>query len=56
MQPSRDRIPWSELDREYQRWRERGDWVMGLLWFGFEVTYSYTVGSPLFIAMVEDPE
>lgn len=56
MQPSRDRIPWSELDREYRRWRERGDWVMGLLWFGFEVTYSYMVGSPLFIAMVEDPE
>jgi hypothetical protein len=34
----------------------RGDWVMGLLWFGFEVTYSHMVGSPLFMAMIEDPE
>ena len=56
MQPSRDRIPWSMLEREYGRWRERGDWVMGLLWFGFEVTYSHMVGTPLFMAMAEDPE
>ena len=56
MQPSRDRIPWEMLDREYRRWRERGDWVMGLLWFGFEVTYSHMVGTPLFMAMAEDPE
>ena len=56
MQPSRDRIPWSDLQRDYARWREHGDWVMGLLWFGFEVTYSHMVGTQLFMAMVEDPE
>jgi len=56
MQPSRDRIPWNDLQRDYPRWRQRGDWVMGLLWFGFEVTYSHMVGTQLFMAMVEDPE
>lgn len=56
MQPSRDRIPWGDLQRDYARWREHGDWVMGLLWFGFEVTYSHMVGTQLFMAMVEDPE
>jgi uroporphyrinogen decarboxylase len=56
MQPSRERIPWGYLASEYPRWRRRGDWVMGVLWFGFEVIYSHMVGTPLFIAMVEDPE
>ncbi len=56
MQPSRDRIQWAELDSQYRHWRKHGDWVMGLLWFGFEVTYSHMVGSPLLMAMVEDPE
>jgi uroporphyrinogen decarboxylase len=56
MQPSRDRINWAQLDRDYRRWRARGDWVMGLLWFGFEVTYSHMVGATLFMAMLEDPE
>ncbi|MBM4458070.1 MAG: hypothetical protein FJ011_09955 [Chloroflexi bacterium] len=53
MQPSRDRIPWSMLERDYKRWRERGDWVMGLLWFGFEVTYSHLMETPLFMAYVD---
>lgn len=56
MQPSRDRIAWDQLERDYRRWRERGDWVMGILWFNFEVTYSHMVGPQLFLAMAEDPE
>jgi uroporphyrinogen decarboxylase len=56
MQPSRDRIDWANLERNYLRWRERGDWINGALWFGFEVTYSHMVGVPLFMAMVEKPE
>jgi hypothetical protein len=56
MQPNGDRIPGNELDYEYWRRRERGYWVMRLLWFGFEVTYLHIVGSPLFMIIVEDPE
>jgi uroporphyrinogen decarboxylase len=48
MQPSRDRIP-DRLDREYRRWRKRRLGDGRLLWFGFEVTYSHMVGTPLFI-------
>ena len=56
MQPSRDRIDWARLKREYPRWRKEGDWISGSFWFGFEVTYSHMVGVPLFMAMAERPE
>jgi len=56
MQPSRDRIDWNFLKREYARWRERGDWITGVLWFGFEVTYSHMVGDALFLAMIDRPD
>jgi uroporphyrinogen decarboxylase len=54
--PSRDRVDWARLQREYPRWRQQGAWVNGVLWFGFEVTYSHMVGVPLFTAMIEEPE
>ncbi len=56
MQPSRDRIDWDSLKRDYRVWREQGDWITGVLWFGFEVTYSHMVGDSLFLAMIERPE
>jgi uroporphyrinogen decarboxylase len=56
MQPSRDRIDWERLGQAYHHWRARGDWINGVLWFGFEVTYSHMVGVPLFMAMMENPE
>lgn len=56
MQPGRDRIDWDSLKRDYRVWRERGDWITGVLWFGFEVTYSHMVGDSLFLAMIERPE
>jgi uroporphyrinogen decarboxylase len=57
MLPSRDRIDWASLDRNYKLWRGRGDWVQGLLWFGFDVTHSWTVGTErVLLALVEDPE
>jgi len=56
MQPSRDRVDWTYLERNYRRWRERGDWITGALWFGFEVIYSHMVGDALFIAMKKRPE
>jgi len=56
MTPSRDRINWARLEREYKGWRENGEWISAGFWFGFEVTYSHMVGVPLFLAMAERPE
>jgi uroporphyrinogen decarboxylase len=57
MTPSSDRIPWDRLKTEYKGWREQGRWIIGLLWFGFDVTHSWTVGTErLLIALVTDPE
>jgi uroporphyrinogen decarboxylase len=57
MTPSRDRIDWNHLARNYHRWRENGDWIQGLLWFGFDVTHSWTLGTErVLYALVEQPE
>ncbi len=56
MQPSRDRVDWANLKRNYARWRERGDWIRGRLWFGFEVISSHMVGDALSIAMKKRSE
>ena len=57
MTPSRDRIDWAALKRDYASWRQRGLWIQGLLWFGFDVTHSWAVGTErLLMAMAEDPE
>ena len=57
MTPSEDRIPWEHLKNNYHTWRENGRWVETGLWFGFDVTHSWTVGTErLLMAMIEDPE
>lgn len=57
MTPSRDRIDWDALARNYKRWRQRGDWIQALLWFGFDVTHSWTIGTErVLLALVEQPE
>lgn len=57
MTPSDDRIPWEHMKAHYHEWREKGWWIEGGLWFGFDVTHSWTVGTErLLMAMVEDPE
>ncbi|HEO72019.1 MAG TPA: hypothetical protein ENN80_12205, partial [Candidatus Hydrogenedentes bacterium] len=57
MTPSRDRVDWAQLERDYPTWRERGDWIVGGLWFGFDVTHSWTVGTErLLMALKTDPE
>jgi len=57
MVPSRDRIPWELLKKEYRTSRERGDWIEALIWFGFDVTHSWAVGTQrLLIALIEEPE
>jgi len=57
MVPSDDRIPWEHLRQNYRRWREEGYWIEGHLWFGFDVTHSWTVGTErVLLALAEDPE
>jgi uroporphyrinogen decarboxylase len=57
MQPTDDRIPWDILRREHPRWVEEGWWKQANLWFGFDVTHAWTVGTErILMAMIEDPE
>ncbi|MCB9159793.1 MAG: hypothetical protein H6644_08040 [Caldilineaceae bacterium] len=57
MQPSRDRIPWDMLAANYKTWRDEGYWLQAGLWFGFDVTHSWIVGTErLLYALVDDPE
>ena len=57
MTPTPDRIPWDYLRENYPRWRKEGYWIQAQLWFGFDVTHSWTVGTErLLIALIENPE
>ena len=57
MTPTRDRIAWDHLKANYQTWRDEGRWISGGLWFGFDVTHAWMVGTErTLIAMVEQPE
>lgn len=57
MSPTPDRIRWDHLKANYRSWREKGHWIQAGLWFGFDVTHSWMVGTErLLMAMIEDPE
>lgn len=57
MTPTRDRINWSFLEKNYKSWRESGAWIENGFWFGFDVTHSWFVGTETFLmAMIEEPE
>lgn len=57
MTPSSDRINWQGLEKNYSKWRKEQRWVSGHLWFGFDITHSWVVGTErLLMALVEDPE
>lgn len=57
MVPARDRVDWDMLSRNYARWREQGYWIQAALWFGFDITHSWMVGTErVLIALVENPE
>ncbi|MCL2775396.1 MAG: hypothetical protein FWD71_18935 [Oscillospiraceae bacterium] len=58
MTPSRDRVNWDYLKNNYKRSREElGAWIMGNLWFGFDVTHSWFIGTErVLMAIIEDPE
>ena len=57
MTPTRDRINWSYLEKNYPLWKQNGYWIEAGLWFGFDITHSWMVGTErLLMALVENPE
>ena len=55
--PTRDRINWGQLEKHYRTWREHGYWITAGLWFGFDVTHSWMVGTErVLMALIEQPE
>jgi len=55
--PTPDRIDWDRLARNYPRWREQGRWIQAGLWFGFDVTHSWVVGTErLLMALIDRPD
>lgn len=57
MTPTRDRVNWEDLRKNYKTWREKGYWVSAGLWFGFDVAHSWMVGTERFLEwMVLEPE
>ena len=57
MKPTKDRVNWEYLKKNYKTWREQGYWIEAGLWFGFDVTHARLVGTErILMAMLEDPE
>ncbi|MGC9521107.1 MAG: uroporphyrinogen decarboxylase family protein [Anaerolineae bacterium] len=57
MTPTADRIPWDHLKAHYPTWHKEGYWIEAGLWFGFDVTHSWTVGTErLLIALLDNPD
>jgi uroporphyrinogen decarboxylase len=57
MTPSRDRVDWAHLAKNYRSWRESGHWIQAGFMFGFDVSQARCVGTERFlIAMVTEPE
>jgi uroporphyrinogen decarboxylase len=56
MIPARDRIRWDYLAANYPIWQEKGYWTQAILWFGFDVTHSWMVGTErVLLALAENP-
>jgi uroporphyrinogen decarboxylase len=57
MKPSRDRVNWEFLKDNWKKWRDRGAWISGGFWFGFDVTHARVVGTEqTLLAMAIEPE
>lgn len=51
------RVDWDELKRVYPIAQKEGWWTCAHLWFGFDVTHSWMVGTEEFLmAMIDDPD
>lgn len=57
MRPDADRINWAALEKNYPVWQKKGYWIQANLWFGFDITHSWTIGTErLLMALVENPD
>ncbi|MBE0699091.1 MAG: hypothetical protein IH586_19400, partial [Anaerolineaceae bacterium] len=57
IQPTRDRVFWDMLKANYAKWREQGAWISPTVWFGFDITHSWAVGTErVLLALADDPE
>lgn len=57
MAPDSNRINWKNLEQNYPIWKKEGHWIQADLWFGFDVTHSWMVGTErILCALVENPE
>ncbi|OGV71727.1 MAG: hypothetical protein A3K19_12365 [Lentisphaerae bacterium RIFOXYB12_FULL_65_16] len=57
MTPTRDRVDWESLKKNYPVWREKGHWIVANGWFGFDITHSWFVGTErVLMALIEEPE
>jgi uroporphyrinogen decarboxylase len=55
--PSDDRIHWDLLKQNYKTWRQQEAWIAPVVWFGFDITHSWAVGTErVLVALAEDPE
>jgi uroporphyrinogen decarboxylase len=54
---TRERVKWDLLEKEYKNWRAQDAWIAPTVWFGFDVTHSWMVGTErVLLALAEDPE
>ena len=57
MKPSRDRVDWGNLKKNWKAWRDSGAWISGGFWFGFDVTHARIVGTEqTLVMMASEPE
>lgn len=57
MVPSRDRVDWDALKKNFPLWRKSGAWIPAVFWFGFDVTHSHFIGTErMLMAMATEPE
>ncbi|MCK5118017.1 MAG: hypothetical protein KAQ78_00440 [Candidatus Latescibacteria bacterium] len=56
IRPDRDRVDWEHLKKQVPIWKAQGSWVQAHLWFGFDITHSWTVGTErLLCALIDNP-
>ncbi len=56
MAPADNRINWEHLKRNYPSWREKGTWILGHPWFGFDATHAFVDMTDLLMALHEQPD
>ena len=57
MAASPERIDWAKTKSDFAKWGKEGAWIQAILWFGFDVSHSWIVGTErVLMALAEDPD